>query len=132
VERDSDICCRYGGEEFAVILPMTDIHKAASIAERLKIELAEPIPGGRMVTVSIGVASCGKLTKTYRDLVEKADAALYQAKGNGKNRVVVAPGERYRVLKKTGSPPHRIRKDVSKTPNSLSTPLHHDALPETI
>ena len=94
VARDSDICCRYGGEEFAVILPLTDVHEAGVIANRLKMELVERLPGGWTVTVSIGVASCGKKTGTCRDLVEKADAALYQVKRSGKNRVlVVADGE---------------------------------------
>jgi diguanylate cyclase (GGDEF)-like protein len=85
--RDSDICCRYGGEEFAVILPLTDIRKAGAIAERIRAEMTEQLTGGRMVTVSIGVASCGQTTRTYRELVEKADAALYKAKRSGKNRV---------------------------------------------
>ena len=89
VARDSDICCRYGGEEFALILPLTDVHKAGVIANRLKMELVERLPGGRTVTVSIGVAACGKKIGTYRDLVERADAALYEAKRDGKNRVVV-------------------------------------------
>jgi diguanylate cyclase (GGDEF)-like protein len=93
VARDSDICCRYGGEEFAIILPFTDVHEAGGIANRLRKELAEPLPGGRTVTVSIGVASCGKKTGTYRELVEKADAALYQVKRSGKNRVVVIADE---------------------------------------
>jgi diguanylate cyclase (GGDEF)-like protein len=94
VARDSDICCRYGGEEFAVILPLTDVHEAGVVTNRLKMELVEHLPGGRTVTVSMGVASCGKDTGTYRDLVEKADAALYQAKRSGKDRVVViAEGE---------------------------------------
>jgi diguanylate cyclase (GGDEF)-like protein len=89
VARDSDVCCRYGGEEIAVILPLTEVHEAGVIADRLKIEIAERLPGGRTVTVSIGVATCGKNIGTYQDLVEKADAALYQAKKRGKNRVVV-------------------------------------------
>jgi diguanylate cyclase (GGDEF)-like protein len=89
VARDSDICCRYGGEEFAVILPLTNIHEAGVFANRLKTELVERLPSGRTVTVSIGVTSCGKKTGTYQDLVEKADVALYQAKRSGKDRVVV-------------------------------------------
>ncbi len=92
--RDSDICCRYGGEEFAVILPMTAAREAAAIAERMRIELREPLPGGGTVTVSIGVASCEKTTETYQNLVEKADDALYRAKREGKNRVAVADGGR--------------------------------------
>jgi len=92
--RDSDICCRYGGEEFAVILPLTDIHEAGAIADRMRKELAEHLSDGRTVTVSIGVASCGEKIKTYQDLVEKADAALYKVKRSGKNRVeLVANGE---------------------------------------
>jgi diguanylate cyclase (GGDEF)-like protein len=89
VARDSDICCRYGGEEFAAILPLTDVHKAGLIANRMKMETAATANGQRRVTVSIGVASCGKKTRAYRDLVEKADAALYQVKRSGKNRVEV-------------------------------------------
>lgn len=87
--RDSDMCCRYGGEEFAVILPMTDVLEAGVIANRLNKKLAERLPSGQTVTVSIGVAACGKNTRSYRDLVEQADAALYQVKRSGKNRVVV-------------------------------------------
>jgi len=87
--RDSDICCRYGGEEFAVILPLTDVHEAGAIANRLNKSLAERLPDGQTVTVSIGVASCGKQIRTYRDLVETADAALYEVKKSGKNRVEV-------------------------------------------
>ena len=89
VARDSDICCRYGGEEFAVILPLTDVHEASAIANRLKLEMAEDLPDGRIVTVSIGVASCSKRILTYRDIVERADAALYQVKRSGKNQVLI-------------------------------------------
>ena len=107
VARDSDICCRYGGEEFALILPLTDVHEAGATANRLKMELVERLPGGRTVTVSIGVASCGKKTGTYRDLVEKADAALYQVKRSGKNRVeVVVDGEVGPDVNGTGLPNH--------------------------
>lgn len=93
VARDSDICCRYGGEEFAVILPMTDVHEAEAIANRLNRELTERLPDGKTVTVSLGLASCGKKTETYQELVKAADAALYQAKRSGKNRVMVAQEE---------------------------------------
>ena len=91
--RDSDICCRYGGEEFAVILPLTDAREAGAIADRIRVKMADHLPGGRIVTVSIGVASCGGKIKTYRDLVQKADTALYQVKKNGKNRVEVVDDE---------------------------------------
>lgn len=85
--RDSDICCRYGGEEFAVIFPLTNIRESVEIANRMRMEMAVSLPGGRVVTVSIGVATCGRSIETFQDLVVKADAALYQAKRNGKNQV---------------------------------------------
>jgi diguanylate cyclase (GGDEF)-like protein len=88
--RDSDICCRYGGEEFAVILPLTELHQAGDIATRLRREMRSDLPDGGRVTLSLGVASCGENTKTHFDLVERADAALYRAKKSGKDRVVVA------------------------------------------
>lgn len=88
--RNSDICCRYGGEEFALILPLTDIREASAIADRLRTELVESLPdGSTMVTVSIGVVSSEKKIRTSQELVKNADAALYQAKRSGKNRVVV-------------------------------------------
>ena len=88
--RASDICCRYGGEELAVILPSTDAHEAGVIANRLKLKLAEHLPNGRPVTVSVGVSVCGKTTGTHQDIVERADVALYKVKRNGKNHVLVA------------------------------------------
>jgi diguanylate cyclase (GGDEF)-like protein len=89
VARDSDVCCRYGGEEFSVILPLTGIHEAGNIAMRMQADLAEQVSDGRVVTVSVGVAACTDTTESYRQLVEKADAALYFVKGSGKNRVRV-------------------------------------------
>jgi two-component system, cell cycle response regulator len=88
--RDSDICCRYGGEEFAVIMPSTDIRQASVLAKRLRAKLAQRLINGQKMTVSIGVASCGENTGTSQALVKKADAALYQAKRSGKNRVVAS------------------------------------------
>ncbi|MCB1809491.1 MAG: GGDEF domain-containing protein [Candidatus Competibacteraceae bacterium] len=93
--RASDICCRYGGEELAVIMPSTEAHDASAIANRLQIELVEPLLNGQAVTVSIGVSSCGKTAGTPQALVERADAALYQAKRSGKNRVTVTTGKRW-------------------------------------
>jgi diguanylate cyclase (GGDEF)-like protein len=87
--RAADICCRYGGEEFAVILPATGVAEGGLLAGRLLARLAQARPGGQAVTVSIGVAVCGEDVHTPHVLVAKADAALYAAKRQGKNRVVV-------------------------------------------
>lgn len=87
--RDSDICCRFGGEEFAVILPFTnDPREACEIAERIRGGVAKMSCGEKKLTVSAGVALCDSSTRTPRALVERADRALYQAKSSGKNKVV--------------------------------------------
>ncbi|MFH1529993.1 MAG: GGDEF domain-containing protein [Pseudomonadota bacterium] len=89
--RESDICCRFGGEEFAVILPFTSNPRdVLEIAERIRIGASRITSEGRQVFVGIGVASCSGEDQTSHDLVEEADRALYEAKRTGKNRVVVA------------------------------------------
>ncbi len=89
--RDTDICCRYGGEEFALILPLTSLQEAGLLAERLRLLPILKLAPERVLTVSIGVTVCGPGAQTVQTLVEKADGALYQAKREGKNRVVLAP-----------------------------------------
>ncbi len=93
--RPADIATRYGGEEFAVLLPSTGVEGALSVAEtlRLGIESAELIglPAGSL-TVSIGVAVARPLDGGVpAELVKRADAALYAAKDAGRNRVEIAP-----------------------------------------
>ncbi|MCX7010513.1 MAG: GGDEF domain-containing protein [Kiritimatiellaeota bacterium] len=87
--RASDVCCRYGGEEFAVILPNTGAAEAGVLADRLCLQLTQQRPGEQSITISIGVAACGTDTNTAHALVNKADTALYAAKHGGRNRVVV-------------------------------------------
>jgi len=87
--RASDACCRYGGEEFAVILPFTNARVAGKIAEKLRIALMRNLPNGQHLTISMGVASCDENTASSCELMKRADDALYQAKKNGKNQVVV-------------------------------------------
>jgi predicted signal transduction protein with EAL and GGDEF domain len=74
-------------------MPLTTEGEAGVIAARLRMALRSQLPGDGEVTVSIGVAACGEDVVTHSDLVEKADAALYQAKRSGKDRVVVAAGD---------------------------------------
>jgi diguanylate cyclase (GGDEF)-like protein len=93
--REIDLAGRWGGEEFALLLPGTDLEGGRRLAERIR-ELVEarPLkgPDGEpiRVTASFGVASFPELS-TQKDLVAAADAALYEAKRSGKDRVVVAP-----------------------------------------
>lgn len=88
--RHADVICRYGGEEFVVLLPQTSRPQAYRLAERLRGEIAlTPIAlshGEIFITVSIGVASLGG-DMSGDELLKVADAALYRAKQSGKNRV---------------------------------------------
>lgn len=86
--REGDRVARYGGEEFTVVLPDSDCAAAVEVAERIRAALAERA-FLRPVTVSIGVACHPDHGASPRDLVARADAALYAAKQAGKNRVAV-------------------------------------------
>ena len=91
--RDLDVLGRYGGEEFAIVLPGTVLEQAQQhLAERLRRAVADaPIPTARgelTLTVSIGVAEATGETKDLAALIDRADTALYQAKEGGRNRVV--------------------------------------------
>jgi len=90
--RDNDSPCRYGGEEFSIILPETYLQEAADVSERIRqrFESAEDADK-RMhgITVSIGVAQFVP-GESADNLIERADKALYEAKHNGKNRVELA------------------------------------------
>ena len=92
--RQADVVCRYGGEEFVVILPQTGGDQALVLGERLRCGLAKQrIPLGRQelqLSVSIGVADL-KPTMDASGLLQAADAALYRAKQTGKNQVCVPP-----------------------------------------
>lgn len=91
VARDKDVCCRYGGEEFIMLLPETTATEAEKLAEQLRELLANTAsPCGRAVTLSAGVAEYPKMAETTEALIEVADNALYHAKQTGRNRVVVA------------------------------------------
>jgi two-component system, cell cycle response regulator len=92
--RGIDLACRYGGEEFVIVMPETDMAVAAMVAERLRRRIAaepfsiaqgaERIP----VTISIGIAALRGKEDTAASLLKRADLALYRAKRDGRNRVV--------------------------------------------
>lgn len=88
VIRETDWFVRWGGEEFLIICPETDLKGTAEIAERLRVAVANaPILEQRPVTISVGVA-CHVKEDTLDTLLECADKALYQAKAQGKNQTV--------------------------------------------
>jgi diguanylate cyclase (GGDEF)-like protein len=96
--RSADVVARYGGEEFVIVLPETAKDNAVRAAERLhrairtnKIKTREF--GDLVITVSIGVSTYPDDAIDAHGLVRAADKALYEAKGNGKDRIEVAPGK---------------------------------------
>jgi len=88
--RTNDLVCRWGGEEFLVLLPDTPPEGAQLVANRLRQAIAELRDLPTTVTVSIGIAACTQ-DETPFDLVARADEALYRAKNGGRDRVVMAP-----------------------------------------
>ena len=90
--RGIDLACRYGGEEFVVVMPDTEAAIAEKVAERVRAEIADTafsIGEQRVtVTVSAGVSSLKKGVDTVAELLKRADVALYEAKSGGRNRVV--------------------------------------------
>ncbi|MBK5240991.1 MAG: diguanylate cyclase [Clostridium sp.] len=86
--RKMDVCGRYGGEEFIIVLPDTDTVEASVIAERVRenIDVAKILGSKRALTVSMGIATYPNHGKWKKELIDKADQALYVAKENGKNR----------------------------------------------
>lgn len=87
--RAGDLACRAGGEEFTLILPDTPLNVAKNIAERIREAVAtREIPSVGYVTVSIGAASRDRDEMTTEAVLKRADEYLYQAKNDGRNRVV--------------------------------------------
>lgn len=96
--RNTDIMGRWGGEEFAILMPETPLAGAAILAERLREELARLVvttsSGDLRFTVSAGVAARGKTDADVTDIMQRADTALYAAKEHGRNRIQVLTAER--------------------------------------
>src|SRR5215469_3118834 len=91
--RGIDLACRYGGEEFVIVMPETDLHVAGMVAERLRRSIAgEPFAihkGTKRieVTISIGISTLERKGESVADVLKRADTALYRAKHDGRNRV---------------------------------------------
>ncbi|HET8940418.1 MAG TPA: diguanylate cyclase [Rudaea sp.] len=93
--RSEDIACRYGGEEFTILLPEVDAVSARARAEQIRAATSEMVAQHRgktlaHVSVSIGMAAFPENARVGADLMRSADSALYRAKRSGRNRVVAA------------------------------------------
>ncbi len=88
--RKIDILCRYGGEEFSLILPANNKKEATLLAERIRKSVEAKKILNHKFTISIGIASYPENSSNKKTLIQKADQALYAAKREGKNRVVLA------------------------------------------
>jgi two-component system, cell cycle response regulator len=92
--RGIDLACRYGGEEFVIVMPETDLHVAGMVAERLRRSIAGEkfaVNKGTKrvdVTISIGLSTLDRKGEAVADVLKRADKALYRAKNDGRNRVV--------------------------------------------
>jgi diguanylate cyclase (GGDEF)-like protein len=106
--RAEDIACRYGGEEFTLILPEATLEGARQRAERLRegvrqLHVKPPLEGFSVVTLSLGVAAFPDHGTSGDALLRLADTALYRAKAEGRDRTCVAPL------------PHRLKAVVART-----------------
>ena len=104
--RESDFVSRWGGEEFLCFLPDSDLDEATRIAERLRRRIGETdieANGQNLrVTISAGVASFPDHARLLRDVLNTADAALYEAKRSGRDRVIASKTDQHRVYSIVG------------------------------
>ncbi len=115
--RNQDYPCRYGGEEFVAILPNTPKTGAYAVAERLRLDIEAMVVDGLKVTISIGVAEYPDFdVEDQAQLIEAADAALYHAKRDGRNRTCVAEPQ----------PPAGATQTVAGDDNTTAAPASSD------
>jgi diguanylate cyclase (GGDEF)-like protein/putative nucleotidyltransferase with HDIG domain len=141
--RSYDVPTRFGGEEFAILLPETATDNALHIAERIRSAVAATlfrIPGHDKtisVTISIGVASYASGESTD-DVMHRADLALYQAKSRGRNRVSLLALEGVEAARSTAALPatihalHRMRPARGSAPMNYSGPERRDRMSERV
>ncbi|RNB50890.1 GGDEF domain-containing protein [Brevibacillus gelatini] len=94
--RKDDVCGRFGGEEFIVLLRNASINGAFAVAEKIRTQIKNTAnPTGNAITVSVGIVNSPLHGDSAAQLIDLADQALYQAKESGRNKVVVADSKEY-------------------------------------
>jgi len=132
--RPQDIVGRFGGEEFAILLPDTDQEEAFQVAEAVRKAIAETpfdiptSPTPIRTTMTLGIACYPDDATTATDLLHHADVAVYQAKMDGRNRVICASDLFYRIKSEGGLGPDTNRSDDGgdhpPQPKLLDLPVH--------
>ncbi len=87
--RDLDMCARYGGEEFMIVLPHTDCNQAKEIAERIRTSVEKYFSTDLNLTISVGMSNCPDSAVNRKNIIKRADEALYESKRKGKNRITI-------------------------------------------
>ena len=101
--RPADVPCRFGGEEFVIVLPACQAVEAVQVLERVRQRLTERLMSGQLpaFTVSFGIASSDQASD-FQEVVDLADQALLHAKGGGRDQIVVASEENGLTVSRVG------------------------------
>lgn len=119
--RDTDVVARYGGDEFAWLMPGTSVEAALAVADRIRRLVQETQAQFDLpISLSIGIAACPQDAISMAELIDLADAAMYLAKDNGGNQVkryVISEDHRTAAQKRVRKPrPRKIPPTVVKPP----------------
>ena len=87
--RELDICTRFGGEEFMIVLPHTTEPETFELAERIRERVEEKYRDGMKITISIGISIITEQNNEILEIIRRADNALYQSKRNGRNKTTI-------------------------------------------
>jgi diguanylate cyclase (GGDEF)-like protein len=127
--RETDVACRYGGEEFGIVLPQTDRLGAFEVGERVRVLVetrfaTEDVDGIRVpLTLSAGIATFPEDGSTATEIVSRADLALYDAKASGRNRVRLRHPERRRAVRYPARRERRVLLEVAGSAARRAVPL---------
>ncbi len=119
--RKTDICARYGGEEFIMLLPHTDTEGAYNLAEKIrkKIESTNLYTHCPSITISMGVSTYPVHSTWMKDLIDKADQALYYSKENGRNQTTIYDANLIRVARRADKLAGIISGNMSEDINNV-------------